>query len=182
MPILVHYGELALKGKNRHLFENRLVENIRSAGYRSGVSRLPGRILVESEDVEPLRRVFGISWMAKACIAEKSLESIKKSVLSGLAERATEDTRTFGVFVRRADKHFPLTSVEIARTVGLEVARNLKLGVDLKAPDVSVYIEIADKAFVFFEKICGLNGLPVGVSGRVLCLLSGVSIPPWLPI
>jgi len=172
MPILVHYGELALKGRNRPLFERRLIENIKKA-VSAKVLRLHGRIVVESEDIEPLKSVFGISWMANAYIVKKDLNSIKKVVLSKVPERLTRDIHTFGVFVKRADKGFSYTSVEVADIVGEEVTKNLRLKVNLKHADLRVYIEISDQVFVFFEKIEGLKGLPVGVSGKVLCLHSG---------
>ncbi|MGB7292022.1 MAG: tRNA uracil 4-sulfurtransferase ThiI [Thermodesulfobacteriota bacterium] len=172
MPILIHYGELALKGKNRHLFENKLIENIKRVGP-GRVIRLHGRIVVESEDIEPLKCIFGISWMANAYRAKKDLDSIKDTVLSKVVEKATPDIGTFGVVVNRADKGFPTSSLEVADVLGQEITNNLNLKVNLKKPDLPVYIEISDQVFVFFEKIEGLKGLPVGVSGRVLCLHSG---------
>lgn len=172
MPTLVHYGELALKGKNRHLFEKRLIENIKKV-VSGRVLRLHGRLVVESEDIEPLKSVFGISWLANACRVKKDLNSIKKLVLSKVLERSTEGIETFGVYVKRADKSFPYTSVEVADIVGKEIVERLGLGVNLRSPDLRVCIEIAEEAFVFFEKVRGLCGLPVGISGRVLCMLSG---------
>lgn len=172
MPILVHYGELALKGKNRQLFENKLIENIRKA-VSGRVLRPHGRLVVESEDIEPLRSIFGISWLANAYRAKKDLNSIKDVVLSKASERSTKGIETFGVFVKRADKSFPYTSVEVADIIGREIVERLKLRVNLRSPDLKIYIEIAEESFVFFEKVMGLCGLPVGVSGRVLCMLSG---------
>jgi len=172
MPILIHYGELALKGRNRPLFERRLIENIKKA-VSAKVIRLHGRIVVESENIEPLKNVFGISWLANAYIVKKDLNSIKKVVLSKVPERLTKDIHTFGVFVKRADKVFPYTSLEVADIVGEEVTKNLRLKVNLKDADLQVYVEISDQVFVFFEKVEGLKGLPVGVSGKVLCLHSG---------
>jgi thiamine biosynthesis protein ThiI len=172
MPILIHYGELALKGKNRHLFEKRLIENIKKVA--SGrVLRLHGRIVVESEDIEPLKSVFGISWMANVYRAKRDLDSIKNVVLSKVLERSTKEIDKIGVLVKREEKNFPYTSVEVADIVGEEVTKNLRLKVNLKHADLRVYIEISDQVFVFFEKIEGLKGLPVGVSGKVLCLHSG---------
>ncbi len=172
MPILVHYGELALKGRNRGLFEKRLVENIKKV-VAGRVLRFHGRIVVESDDIDALKRIFGISWMTNAYRAEKSLKSIKDVVLSKVLEISTKGIQTFGVFVKRADKSFPYTSVELGDKVGREVVEKLGLHVNLRSPDLKIYIEIAEEVFVFFEKVRGLCGLPVGISGRVLCMLSG---------
>ncbi|MGH7902090.1 MAG: tRNA uracil 4-sulfurtransferase ThiI [Thermodesulfobacteriota bacterium] len=171
MPILIHYGELALKGRNRILFEKRLIENIKK-GVSGRVIRLQGRLLAESDEIVPVGRIFGISWFAPVYTTEKDLESIKKATLETVKERV-KDMKTFGVYVKRADKGFPYTSVEVAKIVGEEIRNTFKLKVDLREPDLPIYIEIADQVFVFFEKMDGLGGLPVGISGRVLCLLSG---------
>ncbi len=171
MLILVHYGELALKGKNRYEFEKRLIDNIEKS-VSGSVNRLQGRLVVECEDKESLKNVFGISWFAPTFTSEKKLVSIRNTVLERVKDRV-DGIKTFGVFVKRADKSFPLSSVELADKVGEEVVNKFKLNVDLKKPELSVFIEIADEAFVYFEKIPGLGGFPVGISGRVLCLLSG---------
>jgi thiamine biosynthesis protein ThiI len=172
MTVLVHYGEIALKGKNRHLFEHRLIENIEKlAGGR--VERLSGRLLVEGSKVDQLENVFGVAWFAPACSVERELEVIRKGVLAEIKERVRERS-SFGVRVSRADKSFPLSSQEVAAAVGQAVKDYYHLKVDLESPDLSIFIEIlADRALLFFEKNRGLGGLPVGVSGRVLCLLSG---------
>jgi tRNA uracil 4-sulfurtransferase len=172
MPILIHYGELALKGRNRGIFEKRLIENIRKV-VAGRIVRFHGRIVVESDDIDALKRVFGISWMTNGHRVEKDLESIKNLVLSKVLEISTEGIQTFGVFVKRADKSFPYTSVEVGDMVGREVVDKLELRVNLRSPDLKIYIEIAEEVFVFFEKLRGLGGLPVGISGRVLCMLSG---------
>ena len=171
MPILVHYGELALKGKNRSLFEKKLIDNIEKAGG-GRVTRYQGRLVVENGDISALKTLFGISWFAPAYKVERDLESIKKLALSKVLEKAN-NFKTFGVFVKRTDKSFPYDSLEIANNVGQAIVDNINLRVNLKSPELSVYIEIAEDAFLFLEKFEGLGGLPVGMSGKVLCLLSG---------
>jgi len=171
MITLIHYGELALKGNNRGYFENKLIENIRNA-CSGRVKRLNGRLVMENGDMERLRNIFGIKWYAEAYRVEKDLESIRKLAVSKISDRV-DNISTFGVYATRADKKFPITSVELSGLVGREIVENFNLRVNLKNPELRVYIEIADQAFVFFEKIDGLGGLPVGISGRVLCLLSG---------
>ena len=171
MPILVHYGELALKGKNRRIFENRLIENIKKVcGGR--IKRLEGRVVVESSNPEYLKHVFGISWFAQSYRSDKDLDSLGMILAEKIRDRI-KGAKTFGVFVKRADKTFPYTSVEVADKLGSEIASMYKLKVNLKNPELPVYVEIADEAFVYFEKIKGLGGLPVGISGKVLSLLSG---------
>ena len=171
MAILVHYGELALKGKNRRLFENKLIENIRKI-CGGNVRRLEGRIVVENANLECLEDIFGISWFALSYSAEKNPDSIIKIVLDNIAEKIT-GSPTFGVVVRRADKGFSLTSTEVAKMVGEGVKNRYNIKVRLKNPQLKIHVEIADEVFIYFEKTKGLGGLPVGVSGNVLCLLSG---------
>lgn len=169
--ILVHYGELALKGKNRRIFENRLIENIKKAcGGR--IRRLEGRIVVEGAEPECLKNVFGISWFAPSVRVEKDVSAIKNVLLKMKGGRV-ESAKSFGVFVKRADKSFPYSSLEIAKILGDEILKKYRLRVDLNTPELPIYVEIADEAFIYFEKYSGLGGLPVGISGRVLSLLSG---------
>ena len=168
---LIHYGELSLKGRNRDLFEIRLKDNIESsAGGR--IKRFRGRFVLEGGDSAKLKDVFGISWYSDALTVTKDIESIKCAVLSELEKRVS-DNPSFGVFVKRPDKNFPIESVEVASLIGGEIVSRFGLRVDLKHPELSVYIEIADEVYVYFNKDQGLKGLPVGVSGKVLSLLSG---------
>ena len=171
MSILVHYGELALKGKNRRLFENKLIENIKKA-TGGKVRRFEGRLLVEDGDSDSLNNVFGISWFAPSYRVKKDLKAIKELIIEKTGERINGDP-TFGIFVKRVDKKFPYTSMEVAKDIGEEIVRKYKLEVNLKNPELPIYIEVADEVFVHFEKVEGLGGLPVGVSGRALGLLSG---------
>jgi len=171
MSILVHYGELALKGKNRRLFENKLIENIKRA-TGGKVRRFEGRLLVEDGDSDSLNNVFGISWFARSYRVKKDIRSIKELILEKLSEMI-KGRPTFGIFVKRVDKKFPYTSMEVAKDIGEEIIKKYKLEVRLRNPELPIYIEIADEVFVHFEKVEGSGGLPVGVSGRVLGLLSG---------
>lgn len=169
--VLIHYGELSLKGKNRDLFEIRLKDNIEAAtGGR--VRRFRGRFVLEGGKVESLNAIFGISWFTEAYLAKKDLISIKKVVMEELCKR-TQGKKSFGVYVKRSDKRFPLNSVQVAEQIGHDIVQEYGLDVNLKHPDLRVFIEIADEVYVFFDKKQGLKGLPVGVSGSVLSLLSG---------
>ena len=168
---LIHYGELSLKGRNRDLFEIRLKDNIEAAaGGR--IRRFRGRFVLEGGNPEKLEEIFGISWFAEALIVDKDLDSLKRVTLDEVAGRA-QGTPSFGIFVKRSDKAFPYESVEVAEIIGGEVVSEYGLRVDLENPELSVFIEIADEVYVYFKKNQGLKGLPVGVSGKVLSLLSG---------
>jgi tRNA uracil 4-sulfurtransferase len=169
--ILVHYGELALKGKNRRLFERKLIENIKSVGFKR-VRRLEGRLVAEAGNLNSLKHVFGISWFTPAFKVEKNIIAIREKVFERVGDKIANNS-TFGVFVKRADKSFPLNSLKVAEIIGKDIENKFNIKVNLNNPELRIYIEIAEEVFIHFEKIIGLGGLPVGVSGKVLCLLSG---------
>lgn len=179
--IVVHYQEIALKGRNRPWFVSHLVRNIRQATRDldvAAVRALMGRIEVElrseasaSEVSDRLRRVFGIANFSIARRAPLDLDQMAAAILRDLAG---VDTGTFRVSARRADKRFPLTSPQIEREIGgrIKVARGWR--VDLGHPELNVSLEILpDQAFYSFGKERGPGGLPTGTSGRAACLLSG---------
>lgn len=179
--ILVHYHEIALKGKNRPMFVRRLAENLRLATQGLGVKevrRLTGRLvlmLAPDAAIDEIRRQLsrmpGIANFALASRTPLQLDGLKEAVVQGLTGR---EFRTFRVQTKRGYKAFPLTSPEINREVGHYIQTQREAGVDLERPDLTVSIEILPhEAFFFFERQAGPGGLPVGVSGTVLCLLSG---------
>lgn len=180
MLVLIHYGEIGLKGKNRKHFEERLASNIRAAlepvaGGKARVRVLHKRILAEvSEEKgveEALLKVFGIEWFAFAIECRPELESIWSVVESGL-ERF--EGRKFAVVTRRGWKGFPMPSMEVSGEIGGRIAERTGAGVDLENPGIKVHINILEKqAYVHFGKIRGLGGLPAGSGGKVLCLMSG---------
>lgn len=181
--IVVHYAEIGLKGKNRGLFERRLQHNV---AQRLGdvevndVERLSGRLLVRlgsqanvAEAVERLRTVPGIAYLAAAYGVAKDVTAIKAAVVEKLSGLETS-VRSFKINTRRADKRFPLISPEINAEVGGHVQAATGWQVDLKHPDLVVHIEILfKKTFFYFERVDGIGGLPVGISGTVGLLLSG---------
>lgn len=183
---IVHYHELALKGRNRDFFERRLVRNIRMAlkGLRAArVDTLHSRIrIVLSDDTpvstvrERLLRVFGIANFSLAGgvpihFATASLDALQAAVLDELRDR---QFATFRITAKRADKRFPFTSMDVERMLGRAVCEAYDKRVELKEPDLIVYIELLTKdAYYSVEKIPGPGGIPVGVSGKVACLLSG---------
>ena len=179
--ILVHYQEIALKGNNRPWFIGKLARNLREATRDLGVREvrvLMGRIEVvldENTDWWPVRdriaRVFGVANFAQAGRAALDVDAIAQAVLADLGDRSP---RTFRVSARRADKRFPLTSPEIEREVGGRIKEARGWAVDLSHPELTIHVEaLSSEAFYSFGKEPGAGGMPVGVSGRVACLLSG---------
>ena len=179
--IVVHYKELALKGRNRPWFVQLLVRNIRTAlrglSVRS-VRSVMGRIEVELSDErswdearDRLRRVFGIANFSCAGRGPLDLPELSAAILRDLEGQHPD---SFRVSARRADKRFPLTSPQIEREVGgrIKLARSWR--VDLEHPALIVHVEVlSDEAFYYFGKEAGAGGLPTGTGGRLACLLSG---------
>jgi thiamine biosynthesis protein ThiI len=180
--VVVHYQEIALKGNNRPWFVARLARNLRQATADLGVREvrvLMGRIEVVLGDNaawpavrDRLARVFGVANFAKAGRAPLEVDAIATAILTDLT--GTPDPRTFRVSARRADKRFPLTSPQIEREVGGRIKEARGWKVDLSDPEFTIHVEaLTDDAFYYFGKERGAGGMPVGVSGRVACLLSG---------
>ncbi len=199
--IIIHYAEIALKGENRRNFEKKLVENISRAlknlKYEK-VERLSGRIVItlgsSASNLEAelpsvsiaLNHVFGISHFSFGWEVNADLEEIKITFKKLIGEEMKKrKIKTFRITARRAEKNFPKTSEEINREIGEYILKNTKcqkpntkneqrkLKVKLKNPDINCFIEIVGKkAFLYFDKIKGLGGLPVGISGKVLSLIS----------
>jgi tRNA uracil 4-sulfurtransferase len=183
---IVHYHELALKGRNRDSFEQQLVGNIRLALKGLGIARvenLRSRIRVqfppdadEAAIIDRLRRVCGIANFSSARavplnLAEPSLDQLSAAVAEDLR---SQSFATFRVTARRADKRFPFNSMDVERAVGAAVCAGTGKAVSLKDPDLTVYVELLTKeAYFSVKKIAGPGGMPVGVSGRVACLISG---------
>ncbi|GAA3011091.1 tRNA uracil 4-sulfurtransferase ThiI [Streptosporangium longisporum] len=187
--VLLKLGEVVLKGNNRELFERRLQANIKAAlkdvGVKVDVRQRHGVIalfLPEGSDAavadavaERVSYVPGLVWVHRAWRVAKDPSAITKAAIELLADR--EDVRrgvSFAVRSRRRDKRFPLTSMQLDRSVGGELNDIYGLPVDLKRPELVVSIEVdRDEAFVFTGGQPGQGGLPVGTSGRGLVLMSG---------
>ena len=184
---IVHYQEIALKGKNRPWFLGRLVRNLRRALADldvAGVRSLMGRIeivLGPSADpaavAERIGRTFGIANYAYAGRVrsrpggEPLVDAVAAAILDDLGDRTC---RNFRVSARRADKRFPLPSPQIEREVGGRIKLARGWPVNLDDPDLVVNVEVVtDEAFYSFGKERGPGGLPTGTAGRVACLLSG---------
>ncbi|MBA4603468.1 tRNA uracil 4-sulfurtransferase ThiI [Thermoactinomyces mirandus] len=181
--ILLRYGELALKGKNKKEFENRLVKNIREKLKQfpgCEVTRVHGRIFVELKEhhsepvMEACSEVFGLVGISPAIRTEKDWEKIKQAALA-ITEEQGERIQTFKVNSKRADKKFPIRSLEMNHRLGGFLLGKLShLRVDVHHPDMTLSVEVrSTHAYVYGNSLPGLGGLPVGVSGRVMLLLSG---------
>jgi thiamine biosynthesis protein ThiI len=181
--ILIRYGELALKGRNRDLFEETLVRNVKHvlrSFFKVKVRRNYGRMYVElnGEDayevMERLKRVFGIASFSPTIQVDPDIENIKERALA-LIQQMNPQPRTFRVETRRADKRYPIPSMEVNRKVGTHILRALpQIKVDVHQPEAVVNIEIrTEGTYISCETIPGPGGLPVGVSGKVQLLLSG---------
>ena len=179
--VVIHYQEIALKGRNRPWFVKRLVRNIKEATKDldiRGVHALQGRIEVvlgPSAAWETARdrvaNVFGIGNFARAGRAPLDVDAIAREILNDLGP---EDPPTFRVSARRSDKRFPMTSPEIEREVGGRIKEARGWSVNLSEPAFTIHVEaLSSEAFYFFGKERGAGGLPIGASGKVACLLSG---------
>lgn len=182
VKILVRYGEIALKGKNRGQFEQQLQRNLKTAlrDCQSEVVRLYGRFMITGPEekldiiIDRLRKVFGVVSISSVRESELNLEQIK-----GLASKAVaglpSGSNSFKVEARRSNKKFPYTSPQLNQVLGTHLQKLFpELTVDLKQPSFVLSVEIGySKAFIYLDKLTGPGGLPVGISGRSLLLLSG---------
>jgi thiamine biosynthesis protein ThiI len=179
--VVIHYQEIALKGKNRPWFVARLVRNLKEATKDldiQGVHVLPGRIeLVLGPSVpweaarDRVSNVFGIANFARAGRAPLDVDAIAQEILKDLGP---DNPPTFRLSARRSDKRFPLTSPQIEREVGGRIKEARGWTVNLDDPAFTIHVEtLSTEAFYFFGKERGAGGLPVGASGKVACLLSG---------
>jgi len=176
---VVHYDEIGIKGRNRGFFEGRLADNLRAclAPMAANVGRLRGRLVVQTDASDPvvedrLASVPGVAYFAPVVRTSLEIEAIRDAAVR-LAGDA-DDASTFGIATRRSNKSFPLASPAINILVGQAVRDATGLAVDLDAPDVLIRIDITERhAFLFSRRVEGLGGLPVGVSGAVIALLSG---------
>ncbi|MFY4727716.1 tRNA uracil 4-sulfurtransferase ThiI [Nitrospira sp. BLG_2] len=184
--MIVHYHELALKGHNRDYFEQCLIKNIRTALADAGVRQVENlhsriRIWLPPEAPpevvrERLIRVCGIAnflpgRVVPLQLANPNLDALTTAVFE---EIESQSFTTFRITARRADKRLTLTSMDIEKALGAAVCARTGRKVSLKNPDLTIYIELLSKeAFCAAAKIEGPGGMPVGVSGKIACLISG---------
>ncbi len=183
--ILLKNGEIALKGLNRSVFEDKLISNARRRLEplgKFGFRKAQSTIFVEpkeedidlDEAVDILQKVYGIIALTRAAVVDKDFEAIKETAISYLKDELVE-AKTFKVDAKRSDKSFPLKSPQICAELGGFILENFPhLKVDVHNPDVTVVVEVRDyAAYVHGKQLPGAGGIPVGSGGRALLLLSG---------
>lgn len=182
---LIKYAEIGIKGKNRYMFEDALVRQIKYAMKPVGefkVRKESGRVFVEGQDdfdyeeaVEGLKTVFGITGICPMVIEQtKDMEHLTEAVLRYVDSQYDKKDFTFKVNARRGDKEFPVNSMDINCLMGeklLDAWPELK--VDVHHPDVLVNIEVRQQIYIYSMEIPGPGGMPVGTNGRAMLLLSG---------
>lgn len=180
--LLIHYGELGLKGENRRFFVDKLKKsiadklavssrNIQVSDQRLLVS-LPYQSGGEARLLTQLSQVFGIAWFAWAGKINADQVLLEKTVTKLANKIKKKDT--FAVRVKRADKRYPLSSIKVEQKIGQILLDKTGATVNLTQPDKTLFIEIAaGMMYLFWERQQGLGGLPVGTSGKVLTLFSG---------
>ena len=183
---LIKYAEIAIKGKNRYLFEDALVKQMRLAlepvegDFR--VIKEQGRVYVLcpeeydfDEAVEALQRVFGIVGIRPVVIYDdQGFEQMGKDVVSYMKARYPEFSGTFKVYTRRARKSYPINSMEVSASLGgLILDAFPEASVDVHNPQLTLSVEIREKIYVYSETIPGPGGMPVGTNGKAMLLLSG---------
>ena len=180
--IMIRYGEIALKGKNRHQFEQQLQNNLQEAvkEYLGTVEKIQGRFLVQvpKENLDftltRLSKVFGVVSLSSVKETTLELEAIKAAALE-MAGRVRAGENTFRIETRRSNKNFPYPSPELNGIIGSYLLEHFPdLIVNLDHPGFTLSIEISsEKAYLYLERIKGPGGLPAGISGKALLLLSG---------
>lgn len=183
---LIKYAEIAIKGKNRYLFEDALVRQIGFALEKVEgtfqVRKEKGRVYVHclsdydfEETVEALQRVFGIAGICPVVILEdQGFEELAEEVLSYMKEQHPDYQGTFKVHARRARKTYPMDSMEINCELGGRILDAFpQAKVDVHKPEMLLCVEIRDKIYLYSETIPGPGGMPVGTNGKAMLLLSG---------
>lgn len=183
---LIKYGEIGIKGKNRHLFEDALVRQIKYAlkpvDGEFQISKEQGRIYIEAltdydydETVESLQHVFGIVGICPVVLTEEEgFDKLAADVVSYVDKRYPDKHKTFKVNTRRARKSYPIPSMEVNAALGERILEAFpKMTVDVHNPDILLNIEIRAKIIIYSEVIPGPGGMPVGTNGKGMLLLSG---------
>lgn len=183
---LIKYAEIGVKGKNRYLFENALVQQIKYALKKCdgefAVRKTDGRIYVDAvsefdyeETVAALQKVFGISGICPMVYVEdEGFEKLGKTVVDYIGKVYPDRHKTFKVAARRARKNYPLNSMEMNMELGgLILDAYPEMRVDVHKPDIMLNVEVRDKIYIYSEIIPGPGGMPVGTGGKAMLLLSG---------
>ncbi len=183
---LIKYGEIAVKGKNRHIFEDTLLSQIQNALRRVEgefhVSKENGRMYVETlsaydyeELMGALTKVFGIVGICPMVrLEDEGFDKLAEAVVAYVDEAYAEKNFTFKVNARRARKNYPMTSMELAAALGEKILDAFpEVRVDVHEPQVCINVEIRNHINVYSTEIPGPGGMPVGTAGKAMLLLSG---------
>jgi thiamine biosynthesis protein ThiI len=174
--MLIHYSEIGIKGGNKSYFENMLAKNI---SEKTGINARKdyARILLDYEEKDFLKisgilqKIPGVANFSAARVSSLELEDIENESINELKGK---DFETFKVDSKRQNKRFLLNSQGLNEKIGELIIDKLGKKAKMKSPDISLFIEVCDKsAYIYSEKIQGIGGLPTGVSGKVVSLLSG---------
>ena len=183
---LIKYAEIGIKGKNRYLFEDALIHQMKFAlkkcEGRFLITKTQGRIFVEAEGefdydetVEHLQHVFGISGICPMIYAEdEGFEKLCDTVVKYMDDVYPDKNRTFKVNCRRACKNYPKDSMEVNADLGEAILNAYpEMTVDVHEPEILLNVEIREKIYIYSEIIPGPGGMPVGTGGKAMLLLSG---------
>ncbi len=183
---LIKYAEIGVKGKNRYLFEEALVKQIKYALKKVEgeftVRRTDGRIYVDAQSefdfdevVESLKKVFGISGICPVVhVEDEGFEKLGQDVVHYIGDVYPDRSKSFKVAARRARKNYPLNSMQINEELGGVILDAYpEMHVDVHNPDILLHVEIRDKIYLYSEIIPGPGGMPVGTGGKAMLLLSG---------
>lgn len=184
---LIKYAEIGVKGKNRDLFEEALVRQIKYALKRCEgefrVRRTRGRIYIDvlsddydyEETIDNLKTVCGVSAICPMVqLEDEGFDKLCESAVSYMDEHYPDKNITFKVNARRARKNYPVESMEINASVGEKILQAFpEIRVDVHNPDVMLYIEVREHIYIYSIEIPGPGGMPVGTNGKAMLLLSG---------
>ncbi|MDO5732986.1 MAG: tRNA uracil 4-sulfurtransferase ThiI [Eubacteriales bacterium] len=192
--ILLRFGEIALKGLNRHRFEEQLIRNLAAQVKHHGryeIQKRDGRVYIEpqySEEmtlnqrrdllefaIDKAKKCFGVVSLSPVLkLTKSSIEDLMPYVCELCEKELRRGRRSFKVEAKRSDKSYPQNSPEIAAAVGeMILDAHPELHVDVHEPDFILWIEVRDRIYIYSEIIAGPRGLPVGTSAKTMVLLSG---------
>ncbi len=184
---LIKYAEIGIKGKNRYMFEEALVKQVRRALKRCEgtceVKRTEGRVTVYvtseeydyDETVEALGTVFGVTGICPVVIIDRGpYEEVSKSVVKYVDEVYPDKHKTFKVFARRAHKDYPMDSMELNKELGHDILEAFpEMKVDVHNPEIELVVEVREVIYIYSEILPGPGGMPLGTNGKAMLLLSG---------
>lgn len=184
--LIAKYGEIGVKGKNRYIFENKLIRNIRNMLKSMGefkVYKEYGRIYIDVDDtnyeavIDEVRKVFGVVGICPAIKRDKDYDLLKETALYMLKEKVAQGAKTFKITSKRGDKSFRLTSQEMSIDIGGYVLSKLNdpnIKVDVRNPELTITCEYREEhILVYTDAVAGYGGLPLGTNGKAITLLSG---------